>query len=168
MTYSGHMVEHVVLAQIIPLLVVGRISVLASVRLPAPVSWVIGVATAIIASLPPMYSIARHDAAVLWAIRAALVISGLVFWRPIRVADPPALSAAMRILYLVVACFATTLAGAAITFGARTTDRQIGGLVMWVPCCLIYLSAVLAIVGRSLHGTATAQRRRGVVANSLE
>jgi cytochrome c oxidase assembly factor CtaG len=27
-------------------------------------------------------------------------------------------------------------------------DQQIGGLLMWVPMCLIYLGAILAQVGR--------------------
>jgi len=31
-------------------------------------------------------------------------------------------------------------------------DQQIGGLLMWVPACLIYLGAILALLGRLYRG----------------
>jgi cytochrome c oxidase assembly factor CtaG len=27
-------------------------------------------------------------------------------------------------------------------------DQQIGGLLMWVPCCLVYLTAIMAMFAR--------------------
>ena len=168
MTYAGHMIEHVVLAQVVPLLIVQRGSLRRSSGIPAMVSWLVGVTTMVVASLPAIFSIAQHDAGALWTIRAALVITGVLFWRPVR-ATASTLSAPMRILYLICACFVTTLAGASIAFGATTTDRQIGGLVMWVPCCLIYLSVVLAIVARTLRGPMPiASPRHHVTSSSME
>jgi len=167
-TYADHMIEHVVLAQIVPLLLLQRRSLRRSPDMPAMMSWLVGVATMVVASLPAVFSVAQHDAGALWTIRAALVISGVLFWRPVR-ATTSTLSGPMRILYLVCACFVTTLAGAGIAFGAATTDRQIGGLVMWVPCCLIYLSVVLAIVARALRGSMPiASPRQHVTSSSME
>jgi putative membrane protein len=27
-------------------------------------------------------------------------------------------------------------------------DQQVGGLLMWVPCCLVYLTAIMTMFGR--------------------
>lgn len=168
MTYADHMMEHVVLAQLVPMLLLQRRSLRRSPDIPAMMSWLVGVTTMVVASLPAVFSVAQRDAGALWTIRAALVISGVLFWRPVWAATST-LSGPMRILYLVCACFVTTLAGAGITFGAATTDRQIGGLVMWVPCCLIYLSVVLTIVARTLRGSMPiASPRHHVTSSSME
>jgi putative membrane protein len=77
--------------------------------------------------------------------------------------------------YLVAACFACTLLGIYITFAPASVcpaymhpadpygllpviqdqwgltarmDQQIGGLLMWVPACLIYLSGVMGLLSR--------------------
>jgi putative membrane protein len=56
------------------------------------------------------------------------------------------------LVYSITACFATTLAGIYIAFSATTTDQQVAGLIMWVPCCIIYLTAALAVVLRTMRG----------------
>jgi len=107
----------------------------------------------------------------------SLLILGSVFWRQIlapreqeRLAPPGA------ILYLFSACVTCGVLGIIITFSPVTVcsiytlqpvdrfgllqtirlgwgltpekDQQIGGLLMWVPMCLIYLSAIIAQIAR--------------------
>jgi cytochrome c oxidase assembly factor CtaG len=107
----------------------------------------------------------------------SLLVFGTVFWRPIlapreqeRLAPPGA------ILYLFSACVTCGVLGIIITFspvevcsiytlqpvdrfGLLPTiragwgltperDQQIGGLLMWVPMCLIYLSGIIAQIAR--------------------
>jgi cytochrome c oxidase assembly factor CtaG len=108
---------------------------------------------------------------------ASLLVLGAAFWRPIlapreaeRLAPPGA------VLYLFSACVACSVLGIIITFSpvevcsayARPPadglgllgmirgdwgftperDQQVGGLLMWVPMCLVYLSAILAQLAR--------------------
>jgi cytochrome c oxidase assembly factor CtaG len=147
------MLEHVLLAQVIPLLVVRRLDARFHVPIPAGLSWAIGVTAIVAASVPPVFATIEHDAPLALAVRGLLLASGIIFWRPVWSRRPRiALGPPIAVLYLVSACFATTLAGAYVAFTATSTDQQIAGLVMWVPCCLIYLGAVLLIVGRSLYG----------------
>jgi cytochrome c oxidase assembly factor CtaG len=107
---------------------------------------------------------------------ASLLVMGLAFWRPIvasRHADRLPPLAAM--LYLFAACVACTVLGILVTLspvqvctayahpsdtlGALPllrdgwgltckADQEIGGLLMWVPSCLVYAFAILAALGR--------------------
>ena len=59
------------------------------------------------------------------------------------------------VLYLSSACVFCSLLGLLITFAPSGTyrqvsaaDQQTGGLIMWVPCCLIYLSASMYLLIR--------------------
>jgi cytochrome c oxidase assembly factor CtaG len=65
------------------------------------------------------------------------------------------LSPGAALVYSITACFSTTLAGAYVAFSATTTDQQVAGLIMWVPCCMIYLSVTLAIVLRAMYGASS-------------
>jgi putative membrane protein len=83
--------------------------------------------------------------------------------------------------YLFTACLACTGIGVLITFAPKllyplyaqpvdrygilpvirdgwgisaTMDQQIGGLLMWVPCCLVYLTGILAMFARWYAGEA--------------
>ena len=157
MTYSMHMVQQVILAQLVPLPLVVTLGYRLR-RLRAPLAWAIGVGTMIATSLPPAYLLVQRSAVSDWTMRAVLIVAGVVFWMPLfggvarrRVAPGAAL------LYVITACFATTLAGIYIAFSAVSSDQQVAGLIMWVPCCLIYLSAALAIVVRTMSGAATTQ-----------
>jgi putative membrane protein len=152
------MVQHVILAQLVPLPLAlaagGR-----RVRLPAPVAWFVGVGVMIVTSVPPVYLIAQGSATVDWAIRLALLAGGVVFWRPPFGARADArLAPGAALVYVITACFATTLAGMYIAFSAATADQQVAGLIMWVPCCVVYLSASLAIVVRAMSGTTNTKR----------
>lgn len=57
------------------------------------------------------------------------------------------------IVYLFTACISCSLLGLLITFAPLNTwqhyqmdDQQAAGLVMWVPCCFIYLSGCLYLL----------------------
>jgi cytochrome c oxidase assembly factor CtaG len=108
---------------------------------------------------------------------SSLLLLGGIFWRQIlapreeeRISPPGA------VLYLFSACVACSILGILITFapvsvcpiyaqppadelGIATLiqvnwgltperDQQIGGLLMWVPMCLVYLSAIIAQFAR--------------------
>lgn len=161
MTYSAHMVQHVILAQLVPLplaiTVGGRCR-----RFPAALAWILGVGIMIGTSLPPAYLlVAREGLAADGVIAAALVIGGTVFWTPVfGGARETRLAPGSALMYLITACFATTLAGVYIAFSAASFDQQVAGLIMWVPCCIVYLSASLAVVVRALQSSSPTVTRR--------
>jgi cytochrome c oxidase assembly factor CtaG len=106
----------------------------------------------------------------------SLLAAGLLFWWPIlrprmgaRLAPFPA------VLYLFSACLACSVLGILITFSpievcsvyahpvdrlgalpllrrgwglSPAVDQQVGGLMMWVPACLVYAGAILAVLAR--------------------
>jgi len=104
----------------------------------------------------------------------SLLFLGILFWRPI--VGPhieERLSSLTGILYLFTACIACTLLGIWISFSTLSVcpvfmrpedpsvspliqgwgltpalDQQIGGLLMWVPTCLVYLGAILFLLYR--------------------
>jgi len=107
----------------------------------------------------------------------SLLVLGSLFWRQILAPrEEERLSPPGAILYLFGACVACSVLGIIITFSPVTVcsiytmppadrlgmlqtirtgwgfsperDQQIGGLLMWVPMCLIYLTAILAQMAR--------------------
>ena len=107
----------------------------------------------------------------------SLLVLGGVFWRQILAPrEEERLSPPRAIFYLFSACVACSVLGIIITFSPVTVcsiytmppidrlgmlqtirtgwgfsperDQQIGGLLMWVPMCLIYLTAILAQMAR--------------------
>jgi cytochrome c oxidase assembly factor CtaG len=107
----------------------------------------------------------------------SLLVLGGVFWRQILAPrEEERLSPPRAIFYLFSACVACSVLGIIITFSpvavcsiysmqpndplgmlptvrngwgfSPERDQQIGGLLMWVPMCLIYLIAILAQLAR--------------------
>jgi cytochrome c oxidase assembly factor CtaG len=107
----------------------------------------------------------------------SLLVLGGLFWRQILAPrEEERLSPPRAIFYLFSACVACSVLGIIITFSPVTVcsiyamqpndrlgmlptiragwgfsperDQQIGGLLMWVPMCLIYLTAILAQLAR--------------------
>jgi cytochrome c oxidase assembly factor CtaG len=138
--------------------------------------WFAGVGAMWIWHAPTLCNLAAASPAVQAFQTASLLAMGLAFWRPIlapRLAERmPAFSA---ILYLFAACVACTILGIMVTLspvevcsaymhpvdtlGALPllrdgwgmschADQEIGGLMMWVPACLVYAAAILATLGR--------------------
>ena len=122
----------------------------------------------------------------------SLLALGSIFWRQILAPrEQERLSPPGAVLYLFSACVTCSVLGIIITFSPVTVcsiytmqpatlrdaadhsrglghfsperDQQIGGLLMWVPMCLIYLSAIFAQIARWFAlsaGTGTQQRNR--------
>jgi len=106
---------------------------------------------------------------------ASFLLAGIVFWWPIyspsKVSRLPAGNA---VVYLFSACLGCTLLGIYITFTTITVcpafvspeqrlammialndagmtssvDQQLGGLLMWVPPCSLYILAILSVLCR--------------------
>lgn len=107
----------------------------------------------------------------------SLLLLGAIFWRQILAPrDNERMSPPSAVLYLFSACVACSVLGILITFSpvsvcpiysqppadrlgilslvqshwgiAPEKDQQIGGLLMWVPMCLVYLVAIIAQLAR--------------------
>lgn len=115
---------------------------------------------------------------------ASLLLLGCGFWRQILAPrEEERLSPPGAVLYLFSACIACSVLGIILTFSPVTVcsiymmqpkdplgmlntiragwgftperDQQIGGLLMWVPMCLIYLGAMFAQMARWFAEPAT-------------
>ena len=108
---------------------------------------------------------------------SSLLLLGAIFWRQILAPrERERMSPPGAVLYLFSACVACSILGILITFSPVSVcpiyaqapadrlgmlnviqsnwgitpdkDQQIGGLLMWVPMCLVYLSAIIAQLAR--------------------
>ena len=104
-----------------------------------------------------------------------LLMGSLFWWQVLAPRDAERLSPVAGIAYLFTACVACSVLGIILTFApvsicpayqqpvdrlgildmirgqwglTSERDQQIGGLLMWVPMCLIYLAAILAQLAR--------------------
>jgi putative membrane protein len=107
----------------------------------------------------------------------SLLVLGAIFWRQILAPrEDERMSPPGAVLYLFSACVACSVLGILITFAPVSVcpiyaqppadrlgilnliqanwgftpekDQQVGGLLMWVPMCLVYLSAIIAQLAR--------------------
>jgi putative membrane protein len=140
------------------------------------VPWAAGVGGMWIWHARPLCNAAATSPAVQALQTVSLLAMGFAFWRPILVPRPrDRLPPFAAMFYLFAACAACTLLGILITFSpvevcsaylnptdapgvvamvrgpwglSCKADQQIGGLLMWVPACLVYGAAILATLGR--------------------
>jgi len=107
-----------------------------------------------------------------------LVFAGIVFSSPIiNSRKEYRIDALSGVVYLFTACIACSLLGLLITFAPAGTyhhflsmhdnyglnriilqngitqsiDQQAAGLIMWVPCCLVYVSGAMYLLARWFH-----------------
>jgi putative membrane protein len=120
---------------------------------------------------------------------SSLLLLGAIFWRQILAPrEDERMSPPSAVLYLFSACVACSILGILITFSPVSVcpiygrppadhfgvlnliqsswgltpdkDQQIGGLLMWVPMCLVYLTAIIAQLARWFaHPVANASLR---------
>jgi putative membrane protein len=141
------------------------------------VAWPAGIGAMAFWHIPAVFHAAMEHPALHAAEPLSLLIAGTIYWWPILWPVPrsrlnPVPQAAA---YLFTSCLACTTMGVLITFAptllyahyahpadlygflpvirndwgiSAALDQQIGGLLMWVPGCLIYLSATMAMFGR--------------------
>lgn len=125
--------------------------------------------------IPPLFNAALANQSLHIAEHLSLLVGGTIYWWPILapVQSSRIASVGTGVGYLFISCFACTILGISITFAhgllypsyAHFTgqwsslvrdqwgitpafDQQIGGLLMWVPGCLIYLSGIMALLAR--------------------
>ncbi|HTC22547.1 MAG TPA: cytochrome c oxidase assembly protein [bacterium] len=140
------------------------------------ITWFSGVGAMWIWHFPALCDAAASKGSVHALQTISLLFMGALFWRPIvgpRMEER--ISPLIGILYLFSACIACSLLGIWISFApvgvcpvfmkpmdplgllpmvrgdwglTPAVDQQIGGLLMWVPACLVYLGAILALLGR--------------------
>jgi putative membrane protein len=130
-------------------------------------TWFVGIGAMWFWQLPPIGEAAiRHP--VLYTVESVcFLITGTIFWWPIAspLPDERIKPVPWAVLYLFSACLCCTVLGILIAFApagyfpshvmshsrlsyAQPGDQQIGGLVMWVGGCFIYLSAIMAMFAR--------------------
>ena len=140
------------------------------------VAWPLGVGAMLVWHVPVLFNAALASDPVHLFQHVSFLVTGTIFWWPILCpVNERRLPALPAIVYLFSACTACSLLGAVLTFsppGAYpaylhpedplgilplirngwgvdpASDQQLGGMLMWVPGCLVYLTAILATVGR--------------------
>jgi putative membrane protein len=141
------------------------------------VGWIAGVSAMWLWHARPLCNAAVSSQLVNALQICSLLLLGTIFWRQILAPrEEERLSPPGAVLYLFSACVACSILGILITFSPVSVcpiyaqpgadrlgilnliqanwgitpdkDQQIGGLLMWVPMCLVYLSAIVAQLGR--------------------
>jgi cytochrome c oxidase assembly factor CtaG len=194
---SAHMVQHLLLSQIIPpLLLLGLPAALMMRALKHPgiaaverqmrrplVAWTAGILVLWLWHVPALFDVAAANHTAGHLHHLTVLIAGLLFWWPILApVQQSRIGAFPSVVYLVTACLASTVLGMTLTFapeaiytayrqpidthgiltGLRAegltprTDQQIAGLIMWMPCCLLYLAAIGGVLVRWYGAVETA------------
>ncbi len=152
--------------------------------------WAGGVGSMWLWHVPELCDAATSDPVVHGLQTVSLLVLGTTFWWPVFAPSiRDRLHPGHAVAYLATACLACTALGIILTltpievcpvFRAPSTlsppwaalrdsvdadrDRQIGGLLMWVPMCLVYLGAIVLELFRWFGGDEEAVRaRRGEV-----
>jgi cytochrome c oxidase assembly factor CtaG len=141
------------------------------------VSWISGIGVMAIWHIPAFFNAALANEGLHIAEHISLLIGGTIFWWPILspVAELRLRAIPEAASYLFLACLACTSIGILITFAPKilyaayiqpqdsygilplirerfgitpAIDQQTGGLFMWVPGCLVYLTAIMAMFAR--------------------
>lgn len=167
--FSAHVAQHFLLALVIPPLLLmgtpafnlGRLANLERVLGHPPISWILGVGTMLVWHVPALFNAALASDPLHVLEHLSFLVTGTIFWWPILgPLQNRHLSPLAAVMYLFSACSSCTLLGAYLTFGPSglypaytgylgldaRADQQLGGLLMWVPGCFLYLSAILATV----------------------
>jgi putative membrane protein len=139
-------------------------------------SWLLGVGTMLLWHLPVLFNAALGNDVLHVIQHLSFLVTGVVYWWPILAPiEQTRLSVVGSISYLFTACMSCSLLGAALTFGPPGlypaylhprdslgilplirdgwgldpgNDQHLGGLLMWVPGCFVYLSGVLWTLAR--------------------
>ena len=152
------------------------------------IGWAAGVGAMWFWHVPALCDAAVSSRSVHALQTISLLLLGAAFWRQvIAPRDSERLPPPTAVVYLFTACVTCSVLGIIITLspvavcsvysmpsmdrlGMLQTirndwgltperDQQIGGLLMWVPMCLVYLSAIFAQMARWYAEPASAERR---------
>lgn len=137
-----------------------------------PIAWIAGIGAMWFWHIPAMCNASMSSPFVFGIQQTSLIAAGALYWWPVFAPDTsrrmqPHLAAA----YLFSGCLGCTLLGIYIAFSpisvcpmynapvgsnelirlirqqwgfSHRIDQQVGGLLMWVPACMVYLAAILA------------------------
>jgi putative membrane protein len=156
-------------------------------RITTFASWGLGVGAMWLWHAPTLCNAASQSALMHRLQEASLLAMGTAFWWPILAPRASQrLPPLGGVVYLFTACVACTLLGIAITFSpvevcsvfahpvdrlgvmpllrdgwglTAERDQQIGGLLMWVPACVVYGAAILAVLARVFRETSPAREQ---------
>jgi putative membrane protein len=162
--FSARVVHHILLVAVAaPLLAMAW----PPRRAPSPALAVL-VSTAVLWAWhwPPAYDLALSNIAAYWAMQASLLGSALIFWRALLAPTQPA---GQALLFVLGAYMQMALLGALLTFAPASLylihatapldwgfsplrDQQLGGLLMWVPAGLPYVTLGAMIARRAWRG----------------
>jgi putative membrane protein len=158
--FSAHMIAHVILLLLCgPLLVIS----LPSGRLLLPsvffgrhawIAWFTGVGVMWLWHIPSVFNSAAGHNMLLHS--GSLLLAGMIFsWPLFGPVTKDRIHPMTGIVYLFTACISCSLLGLLITFAPSGTfghyaaaDQQAAGLIMWVPCCFVYLSGCIYLLMR--------------------
>jgi len=127
------------------------------------IAWPLGVGCMLVWHLPPLFNAGLASDGLHIFQHLSFLITGVIFWWPIfSPLEERRMAPLHSIAYLFSACVCCSLLGAYLTFGPAglypaytgylgldaKSDQQLGGLLMWVPGCFVYLSGILAAVRR--------------------
>jgi putative membrane protein len=174
---SAHMLQHFILVMVVPPLLVASLPAAPSPAAPlSPIAcWITGTAAMVLWHVPALSHAAWHRHGVQLLEQMLLLAGALIFWWPVfSPRHEQRLHPVAAVVYLATACLCCTAIGVFLVFapehvysmylnpddrlGALSLirndwgisprlDQQLGGLLMWVPGCLVYLSAMLARIG---------------------
>jgi putative membrane protein len=173
--FSAHIVQHFLLALVIPPLLLlgtpsfelGALSKVERVIGQPPVSWLLGVGTMLAWHIPALFNAALANDGLHVFQHLSFLITGVIFWWPILgPLQDRHLTPLVAVSYLFSACVCCSLLGAFLTFGPvglypaylnppeqlwgldPKSDQQLGGMLMWIPGCFVYLAGILSTVMR--------------------
>jgi cytochrome c oxidase assembly factor CtaG len=135
------------------------------------IAWFIGIVTLWVWHLPWLFALALRNDPLHILQHLCFLVAGTIFWWPIlSPLDESRPNTFVSIAYLFLGCLGTSLLGLLITFHSPglypayiaptdpygilpalrsdglsvANDQHLGGMLMWAPCCLIYVTAVMA------------------------
>ncbi len=138
------------------------------------IAWLCGIVALWIWHWPRLFDLALRNENVHIFQHLCFMVTGCIFWWPV-VSPLPGhrMTTFPAVFYLFTACTVSSLLGIFITFASAQLypfyasgadpfgilaplrsrislhqDQQFGGLLMWLPCCLIYATAILITLGR--------------------
>ncbi len=144
-----------------------------NVLFSTPVAWIIGIGAMYIWHIPELFDAMKKSPALHTLHIITLLVAGIVFIWPVYSPVPwKRLSPLQSALYLFIACVGCTILGILITFSppdlyipymaghnaavwnlvrnqwgiTPAIDQQAGGLIMWVPACIIYITNIMLIL----------------------
>lgn len=150
-------------------------------RTASPLGWAAGVGAMWFWHIPALCTASMVSPLVLDVQIVSLIAAGAAFWWP--VFSPVAaqrMQPHLAAIYLFAGCVGCSLLGIYITFSpiavcpmysnptgsidlinfireqwgfTPRTDQQVGGLLMWVPACMVYLGAILATFSSWHHAS---------------